>query len=110
MVGFLASMGFKWGETSRNITLPVSPENETLRGKLVVIEKTLFLDGTVGIGDVLRVEICYGGVKNAAKYGLKCPYTRRGRSPGQGPRFPTDQAQEGAEKANALSGSHPTYP
>ena len=49
------------GKTSRNTTLLVSPENETLGGELVVIEKTLFLDGTVGIGDVPRVEVFVAG-------------------------------------------------
>ena len=61
MVGFLAGMGFKGGTTRRNTTLLLSTENETLRGELVVIEKTLFLDGTIGIGDVLGVEVFVAG-------------------------------------------------
>lgn len=61
MVGTLAGMGFEGGETTGKNTMLVPPKNKTLRGELVIIKETLFLDNAIGIRNVFGIEVFVAG-------------------------------------------------
>ena len=57
----MAGVGGKRGIPTRCRTIPITPENKTLRNELVVVKETFFLDSTVGIRYVNRVKVFVAG-------------------------------------------------